>query len=502
MKKYSLIARDFNSPFIRNYIFTGAFACYPKVFGVPRLDLIMVGIGNDVYYFSDLKNWQECHDAFKNKTLVDYRFLSKIINNFLDLGEKHGQWMKKNIFLSDLKPKTGSDLMKLYEEFIKRQSELYSWGVSVVVLDFQGFSFVENNLKKILEEKLPARERPKCYALFTQPAKFSFSQEQDLALLKLMARYYSPRWKRAVLAGNLEALRLSYPKFIKDLENHAKRYAWVYYVYAGPAYTAQNYYEFIKNYLSKNIRLAARLQEILTAKLQVAAAKSKYLNRLKLTPFERHILLLAGQMIWAKPRRKDYQSRIYYYAEKLQREIGRRLDLSLAQVRSLPPEMLKQALLTGVSCAHYANAVFKAHLCIPKDDGVVTVKIGQSALKFKAKNLPTETNLPARAEFKGQTAYGGKARGVVKILNKAEEIGKMNDGDILVSVATTPAIVPAMKKAAAILTDEGGLTCHASIVSRELKIPCVVGLKNITLYLKDGDRVSVDAAKGVVKKII
>ena len=58
-----------------------------------------------------------------------------------------------------------------------------------------------------------------------------------------------------------------------------------------------------------------------------------------------------------------------------------------------------------------------------------------------------------------------------------------------------------MKKAAAILTDEGGLTCHASIVSREMEIPCIVGLKNISQTLKDGDRVEVDANKGTVKKL-
>ena len=78
---------------------------------------------------------------------------------------------------------------------------------------------------------------------------------------------------------------------------------------------------------------------------------------------------------------------------------------------------------------------------------------------------------------------------------------KMKDGDILVSVATTPSIVPAMKKAAAIVTDEGGLTCHASIVSRELNIPCVVGLKAVTKFVKDGDMLEVDATKGVVRRI-
>ena len=77
----------------------------------------------------------------------------------------------------------------------------------------------------------------------------------------------------------------------------------------------------------------------------------------------------------------------------------------------------------------------------------------------------------------------------------------MNAGDILVSIATRPEMLPVMKKAAAIVTDEGGITCHAAIVSRELKIPCIVGTQTATSVLKDGDKVEVDTEKGVVKTL-
>ena len=71
----------------------------------------------------------------------------------------------------------------------------------------------------------------------------------------------------------------------------------------------------------------------------------------------------------------------------------------------------------------------------------------------------------------------------------------------MVSHTTNPNIVPAMKKAKAIVTNAGGVTCHAAVVSRELKIPCVVGTKIATQALKDGDQIEVDASKGLVKKI-
>jgi len=95
----------------------------------------------------------------------------------------------------------------------------------------------------------------------------------------------------------------------------------------------------------------------------------------------------------------------------------------------------------------------------------------------------------------------GKATGTVKIVKSVKEMGKVNAGDILVAVMTRPDYIPAMKKAAAIVTNEGGVTCHAAIVSRELGIPCIIGTKIATDVLKDGMQVEVNANHGWVKII-
>jgi len=98
----------------------------------------------------------------------------------------------------------------------------------------------------------------------------------------------------------------------------------------------------------------------------------------------------------------------------------------------------------------------------------------------------------------GTTAHKGVARGSVRIIQEKACIGDIEDGEVLVTHMTGPQFLPAMKKAAAIVTDEGGVTCHAAIVSRELKKPCVIGTKIATQVLKDGDMVEVDAERGVV----
>ena len=104
--------------------------------------------------------------------------------------------------------------------------------------------------------------------------------------------------------------------------------------------------------------------------------------------------------------------------------------------------------------------------------------------------------------IKGQVTYPGIVQGKVKIIFNPFDQGKyFNDGDILVTSMTTPDFVPLMKKAKAVITDEGGILCHAAIVSRELAKPCIIGTKNATQILKDGDEIEVNADLGLVKII-
>jgi len=105
------------------------------------------------------------------------------------------------------------------------------------------------------------------------------------------------------------------------------------------------------------------------------------------------------------------------------------------------------------------------------------------------------------SNIKGNIAYKGYAEGKVCIINHESDLKKFRAGDIIVSINTNPTLMPALVKCKAIITDEGGLSCHASIISRELKKPCIVGTKIATKVLKDGDFVEVNADSGIVKII-
>jgi len=135
------------------------------------------------------------------------------------------------------------------------------------------------------------------------------------------------------------------------------------------------------------------------------------------------------------------------------------------------------------------------------ENGEFNLMLGNQAQDYYNKYLQEEVAKNANT-LSGTVASMGKAKGKVKIVIKEKDQNKMNKGDILVSTMTTPNMTSAIKKAAAIVTDEGGLTAHAAIVSREFDIPCVVGTRFATQILKDGDMLEVDAENGIIKKIL
>lgn len=121
---------------------------------------------------------------------------------------------------------------------------------------------------------------------------------------------------------------------------------------------------------------------------------------------------------------------------------------------------------------------------------------------FEKKDVEKGKKLMEEKEeiLSGLAASPGVASGSVKILHGPDELNKVEKGDVLVTVMTNPDYVPAMRKAVAIVTDEGGITSHAAIVSREMGVPCIVGTEKATHILKDGDVITVDGSHGKVYK--
>ncbi|RQW81181.1 MAG: phosphoenolpyruvate synthase [Methanothrix sp.] len=157
-----------------------------------------------------------------------------------------------------------------------------------------------------------------------------------------------------------------------------------------------------------------------------------------------------------------------------------------------------------VQLAKYAETL-ENHYGIPQDIewGVEKNKI--YILQSRPITTIDNTKKPAEAAaasgkaiLTGLGAAPGVATGIVRIITSGRDLDKVKQGDIMVTKMTMPDMVPGMKRAGAIVTDEGGMACHAAIVSRELGCPAVVGTKKATSVLKDGMEITVDGGKGIV----
>jgi phosphohistidine swiveling domain-containing protein len=142
----------------------------------------------------------------------------------------------------------------------------------------------------------------------------------------------------------------------------------------------------------------------------------------------------------------------------------------------------------------------KTHFAILSVGDSYEFFFGKDAVEsLAAKENLTKKEIIKEETIKGAIAFKGKVTGVARIILTQEDSKNLKDGEVLVASMTTPAYIDAMRRAAAFVTDEGGSLCHAAIVAREFKKPCIVGTKNATEMISDGDMVEVDAENGIVK---
>ncbi|MBI5071325.1 hypothetical protein HZB93_00280 [Candidatus Falkowbacteria bacterium] len=289
------------------------------------------------------------------------------------------------------------------------------------------------------------------------------------------------------------------PEIYKLLEKHYLKYFYMRYLFT----EKQGIYSF-DHYLKELVRLVVsgdlekKYQEMQQEFKVGVRKRNALIKKLKIKGGWRKIFDAFGNFMITKIYRRYAQIFAIYQMEAILREIGRRLGLSLMQVKFMLPQEVGAALLK--SRLDKKEIKKRTKLCVYYAEKERDVVFTGEKAKRLAESV-REKGAEEVSEIKGQCGCVGKAKGAVRIVINPEDMEKMRKGDILVSIATNPDLVSAMKKAAAIVTEQGGVTSHAAIVARELRIPCVIGTKIATKVLKDGDIVEVDANHGVVKII-
>ncbi len=382
------------------------------------------------------------------------------------------------------------------------------------------------SLKSHLREKgLPEDKVNEYFIILTQPTKKSLIQVEQEEFLNLALKIKSKVKERELFEElyrnfrDKDVAQFGYKTHAKEYEemleqkaasilkqisrellteinHHYEKYFYVNHMWIGKAHTLEHYVKEIVKLIGTHAEIERMLMDLKEEINKGLSKREELLKKLKLEKKWEILFNAFGDFMVTKIYRRFAQIYAIYKMEFVQIEIGKRLGLELNEVRFMLPQEIKRALIDGIFekeeikervefCVYYAE----------KEKDIIYTGIKAKELA----KLPEKVKHEEITELKGQVVCMGKAKGRVKIVIRPRDMAKMHHGDILVSIATDPDIVSAMKKAAAIVTEQGGVTSHAAIVSRELNIPCIIGTKIATKVLHDGDLVEVNANHGIVR---
>lgn len=254
----------------------------------------------------------------------------------------------------------------------------------------------------------------------------------------------------------------------------------------------------ILNYL-RNRPTKKRLSQLTSLTQKLAKDRIIILKTYRFSATVGHWLDVLDRYAYYHDRRKEMQCRSMYAFHLWLREAARRLKVSTNDLEWFYSHEIGR-FLHGRTFDKKELTRRKKSVLVLADKKRLQIFSGQRALLKRRALLGS--NAHSATAVKGVGVTSGVVRARARVCNGVVEARrKVKSGDILICGMTLPDYVPVMKRAAAIVTDEGGITCHAAIVARELHKPCVVGTRLATKVFKDGDWVEVDAIKGIVRKL-
>ncbi len=285
-----------------------------------------------------------------------------------------------------------------------------------------------------------------------------------------------------------------------DLRGHARKYFWLHNNYFSTEILGMDFFSSQLILLLKNGDPTAYLEKTKKEFHAILEKKQQLMESLKLTQEQRKLIELLEFFAWYQDYRKEYIMKALHHLDSVLAEIGRRKGLALKAMKySMASEV--QGILDGSFDTSLLGKRMRSFLAVWRPDKDAIECFSEDAADAWKRLDPHIRHDSEQLELGGAPASGGIARGRALVTMSASEAAKINPGEVLVTSMTTPDFVTAMKKAAAVVTNEGGILCHAAVISREFGIPCVVGTKIATKAIRTGDMVEVDGNRGTVKKI-
>src|SRR3989338_4041892 len=444
-----------------------------------------------VFYFShDLGHWYWCSE---DMVRLRKSFIKKVNDNPAILETLKKEWQDRlaplnrishQVDTTDLSKLDDNALLSLYHEWYN--AYLAEYGISIGYQDafsMHAQDFLLPHFSKIIKEKGFEKNLNEYYLALVSPIDESFITQEYRDRLHILLF--------------MKQKNMSIDVVDSLLEKHVQKYHWMQNNYAKDTCLDRAYFKAqLHDILDKDPKMEIqRLDEELFALKQ---KKVVLIKKLDLSLESLHLIKITELFAYMQDERKKYVLLATHYQNKFLQEFGKRLHLDrkhmdYTYIHELN-DLLHQKKIDPSVFEERRDAVLVIHTL----DGY---GVFSGALARKIHRAVFEEEQKEVTEFKGMIACQGKVIGPVKIVQKIHDVINVSQGDVLVASMTRPEMFLAMKKAVAIVTDEGGITSHAAVVSRELRIPCIIGTKIATKVLHDGDLVEVDATKGIVRKL-
>lgn len=283
-----------------------------------------------------------------------------------------------------------------------------------------------------------------------------------------------------------------YPELRDQIKRHIDDFGWLgTFTYLGAPFSFGDILGRLKAALERGDCESRWLKKRFRIKTDLKKAKES-MKALNLKSEEQRLVKLAQEYLFWRFERVDVNFRTEVRLRSIEQCIGKAFHLSREQLVALSyTEILA---LMGTNEKKVTRNILNGRL----QKGFAVRKQNKSISLWIENSAPVDNEdefLPDVSSIRGQTACKGLVEGKARIVNSPAEMDKVEHGDIIVTPMTTPDLMVAIEKAFGIITDEGGILCHAAIISREMNIPCIIGTKYATSVITDGSVIQLDARK-------
>ncbi len=385
-----------------------------------------------------------------------------------------------------LSEKTDVELLTIFENFHTISVGRFKSSPIIDHFALGSDTIISDQIRKEAGPFSSEGEFSNVFSVLTAPSNQSFINEAEISLLDVT--------EIAQING------LDNEKTIKALREHLKKFFWIKNNFInGEKATEMEFKNELGIVLHSNINVMDAKKKLTNTPQENKKLKQELLAKLNLSENLKKMLIVSENFTRWQDERKKACFLAAYLGTCLIKEMGRRKYVPANSLKYLIPSEIEDWFSTEKEILPSIEDRKKFCTVIHTADNY-RVLVGDEAKELQnivdPKDLSETPN-----DIRGLVANPGLVRGPARIILSATDINLVEPGDILVAVMTRPDYVPGMKKAAAVVTDEGGITSHAAIVSRELGVPCIIGTKIATRVFKNGDLLEVNANHGVVKKL-